>query len=70
MGGEEIKILHAAGNPKFWNGLYYEPWQILMKQWIKMGGEKVKNNRFMVKRLIRDVLPYGVVDYLMKRRER
>ncbi|MBC5658719.1 hypothetical protein H8S44_02885 [Anaerosacchariphilus sp. NSJ-68] len=69
-GGEEIKILHAAGNPKFWNGLYYEPWQILMKQWIKMGGEKVKNNRFMVKRLIRDVLPYGVVDYLMKRRER
>lgn len=35
-----VKILHAAGNPKFWNGLKYEPWDEMMDQWIKWGGKE------------------------------
>ncbi|UTC76296.1 hypothetical protein E4O03_06280 [Treponema sp. OMZ 792] len=33
-----VKILHAYGQPKFWNGLYNETWEKNYRHWIKMGG--------------------------------
>lgn len=30
----EAKILHCAGQPKFWNGLYNETWQSYYNEWI------------------------------------
>lgn len=32
------KILHAYGQPKFWNGLYNKTWEKNYRHWIKMGG--------------------------------
>lgn len=36
VGGETV--LHAAGQPKFWNGLYSEHWERMYREWIHMGG--------------------------------
>lgn len=68
-GDTRVKILHAAGNPKFWNGLRYEEWDVMIKKWVSMGGKKIKNNKFVLKALIRDILPYGLTTYLLKKRE-
>ncbi len=35
--GDEV-IIHAAGQPKFWNGLKNEKWDRMYERWIKMGG--------------------------------
>ena len=32
------KIIHAAGQPKFWNGIYDKDWDENYTAWIKMGG--------------------------------
>lgn len=37
--GGEI-IIHAAGQPKFWNGLDNPTWNSMYNEWIKMGGRK------------------------------
>lgn len=66
----KAKILHAAGNPKFWNGLKYKPWDEMMNLWVKSGGRKIKNDGFKVKAFIRDILPYSLVMYLLKKREK
>ncbi|MDE5818723.1 MAG: hypothetical protein K2N41_02095 [Lachnospiraceae bacterium] len=34
--GEGIKIIHAYGQPKFWNGLENEDWNHYHKQWLEM----------------------------------
>lgn len=34
----DVKILHAYGQPKFWNGIYNATWEKNYKRWIKMGG--------------------------------
>ncbi|EGC77166.1 hypothetical protein HMPREF9353_01515 [Treponema denticola F0402] len=33
-----VKIIHAYGQPKFWNGLHNKTWEKNYTQWIKMGG--------------------------------
>lgn len=35
--GDEV-ILHVAGQPKFWNGIYSEHWSRMYKEWLDMGG--------------------------------
>ena len=35
---QNIKIFHAYGQPKFWNGLYNGIWEKNYRKWIKMGG--------------------------------
>lgn len=47
-GGE--KILHAAGQPKFWNGLENETWNALYKKWIEMGGTRYNDIKKILKR--------------------
>ena len=41
----------------------------MIKKWVSMGGKKIKNNKFVLKALIRDILPYGLTTYLLKKRE-
>ena len=36
------KIIHAYGQPKFWNGLENKQWNENYKKWIEMGGSKYK----------------------------
>lgn len=36
------KIIHAYGQPKFWNGLRNEQWQINYQAWVDMGGTKYR----------------------------
>lgn len=47
-GGE--KIIHAAGQPKFWNGLDNEIWNLLYEKWLIMGGKKYNDFRKVLKR--------------------
>ena len=47
-------IIHAVGQPKFWNGLYNEQWEHYYSQWLKMGGAKhldryTKFERFLLR---------------------
>ena len=39
---KNAKIIHAYGQPKFWNGLENEQWNHNYKKWIDMGGSKYK----------------------------
>jgi lipopolysaccharide biosynthesis glycosyltransferase len=39
---KNAKIIHAYGQPKFWNGLENEQWNKNYKIWIEMGGSKYK----------------------------
>lgn len=32
------KIIHAAGQPKFWNGMHDDDWERYYSEWLKMGG--------------------------------
>ena len=43
------KILHAYGQPKFWNGLYNETWEKNYTQWIKMGGSPYEHRTMKYK---------------------
>ena len=49
-GGE--KILHAAGQPKFWNGMKNETWDKNYADWLAMGGTRYSNIRKRLKRKI------------------
>jgi len=48
------KILHAYGQPKFWNGLANEQWAANYLEWIEMGGRPYRpgRNRDRFRRLI------------------
>lgn len=35
---DHVKILHAYGQPKFWNGIASEQWQKNYSKWLLMGG--------------------------------
>lgn len=39
---EDISIIHAAGRPKFWEGLRNEQWEDYYEEWIHRGGSKYK----------------------------
>ncbi|EMB19802.1 hypothetical protein E4N85_06245 [Treponema denticola] len=60
---QDIKILHAYGLPKFWDGMYNKTWEKNYKKWIKMGGSpyehrtlKSKIKRTFLYRGLRKVL--------------
>ncbi len=40
--GNEV-ILHAACQPKFWNGIYNADWERRYAEWLKMGGTPYKD---------------------------
>lgn len=50
VGGE--KIIHAAGQIKFWNGIYNEIWDQNYKCWIELGGTKYSDIKKKFKRKI------------------
>lgn len=39
---ENVKIVHAHGQPKFWDGLFNEHWNKNYEEWLKMGGSRYK----------------------------
>lgn len=43
------KIIHAYGQPKFWNGLENEQWNQNYKKWIDMGGSRYKKKSVFFK---------------------
>lgn len=43
------KIIHAYGQPKFWNGLHNEQWERNYQAWIACGGSKYKGKSFVDK---------------------
>lgn len=47
--GDEI-IIHAAGQPKFWNGLNNETWNAMYSEWISMGGSRYRDSIKRIKR--------------------
>lgn len=47
--GNEV-IIHAAGQPKFWNGIYDEDWMSFYSEWIKLGGTPYREWRKKLKR--------------------
>ncbi len=59
------KILHAAGQPKFWNGLNNELWNSYYKKWIVEYKGKpfpnIKQNKHFLKKIIKCLLPYGII---------
>ncbi len=38
----KAKIIHAWGQPKFWNGTFNSQWNANYSSWLKMGGSKYK----------------------------
>jgi len=46
---ESTKIIHAYGQPKFWNGLHNSIWENNYKTWIKMGGSKYYHKKLSYK---------------------
>jgi lipopolysaccharide biosynthesis glycosyltransferase len=48
---EQAKIIHAYGQPKFWNGLKNEQWGKNYKEWLKMGGYPNKCNYGLMKKV-------------------
>lgn len=47
-GGE--LILHAAGQPKFWNGMQNDTWNSMYREWIGMGGSRYSDLSKRIKR--------------------
>lgn len=41
------KIIHAYGQPKFWNGLNDERWDRNYKDWVRLGGSRYNDNVFL-----------------------
>ena len=59
------KILHAAGQPKFWNGLNNKQWNAYYKIWLeKYNGEPFSNScskKISFKKIVKCILPYGII---------
>lgn len=53
---ERAKIIHAYGQPKFWNGLQNDQWDSNYKAWLQMGGSRYR--------------PPTVIDRLMRKAKR
>ena len=66
---DTVKIVHIWGQQKFWNGFRFKPWERLYQKWQKdYGGRKVRSNGFRYKAVLRDILPYGIVTRILKRK--
>lgn len=46
------KIIHASGQPKFWNGMYDNDWEENYSMWIQMGGTPYHEWKKKLKRRI------------------
>ena len=46
---DNAKIIHAYGQPKFWNGLENEQWNKNYQEWLRMGGSAYKKKNFFSK---------------------
>ncbi|MDP3584914.1 MAG: glycosyltransferase [Thiobacillus sp.] len=53
---EHAKIIHAYGQPKFWNGLQNDQWDSNYKAWLRMGGSRYR--------------PLTVIDRLLRKAKR
>lgn len=51
---DKAKIIHAYGQPKFWNGIENKQWNDNYKNWIKMGGSKYQDMK--VKNFINKII--------------
>lgn len=56
---KDIKILHAYGQPKFWNGSYNKIWEKNYKIWVRMGGTPYAYRTFNSK--LRQTLLYRYI---------
>ena len=60
------KIIHAYGQPKFWNGLHNDNWDAKYNTWLKMGGSRYRPPTLLdnilkrVKSLRRRTLQFGL----------
>lgn len=60
VGGESV--LHAMGQPKFWNGLDNEHWNRMYQSWLEMGGTPYSEKRkrlYMKVKLVKNRL-FGI----------
>jgi lipopolysaccharide biosynthesis glycosyltransferase len=67
---KSTKIIHAFGQPKFWNGLYNIYWKKYYKKWIIMGGNEFSNEfgdkkkyLYHIKKIIMLLLPCAIYEY-------
>lgn len=61
---DKTKILHAAGQPKFWNGLNNEQWNEYYKIWLSdYNGEQFSSQKKsnLILRILKCFLPYGFI---------
>jgi len=52
----DARIIHAYGQPKFWNGLYNKQWDDNYKNWLLMGGAGYKKDgkfKHLIRKFIR-----------------
>ena len=54
-----VKILHAYGRPKFWDGIYNETWEKNYAYWIKIGGSPYEH-RTIKGKLKKTILYQGI----------
>ncbi len=45
---QNYKILHSAGQPKFWSGLDNEIWQKYYIEWIRLGGSHFDKKKYWI----------------------
>jgi len=50
----DAKIIHAYGQPKFWNGLENEHWNGNYAEWLTMGGSRYRKSN-LVNRMIKKI---------------
>ena len=53
VGAANAKIIHAYGQPKFWNGIHNDQWDHNYRAWLAMGGSAYKKSSFVRKVLKR-----------------
>jgi len=73
---EHTKIIHAYGQPKFWNGLYNVTWENNYKKWKKMGGSGYPHREIpyyrrskiisTIRKFLKLFFPKSVYQYLKK----
>jgi len=54
---ESTKIIHAYGQPKFWNGLNNSVWENNYKTWLKMGGSVYYHKKlfYIIKKYLKEI---------------
>lgn len=63
---DSTKGIHSCGQPKFWNGLNNEQWNLYYNKWIsEYNGQAFEINKHKInvilKKLIKFILPYGII---------